>query len=183
MSDLHDRAAVVLGRDDVGIRWPYGMEPPPPGLRCTDRDYYEQRAAQVRARQEVLVAWAERHGLRQSHVDCCPLWLGRARSKRCALFEPDSRCTRYGVSRPDSIWLEHTVAWLRDNRPAVLTTAPYGIDERHRRRLTYWVQVDPRLRTATGTGWYGFGTTQIVLWRSDRIPSVRPAEPPAEPPA
>ncbi|WP_229849160.1 hypothetical protein [Streptomyces melanogenes] len=181
VTDLYERAAVVLGQDDVGICWPYGLEPPPLSLISLDPGAYERRAAHARVRQEVLVAWAERHGLRQSRADCCPLWLGRARSKRCALFAPDCRCTRYGVSHPDSGWLEHTVAWLRDDRPTVLTAAPCGIDERYRRRLAYWEQVDPRLRTATGTGWYGSGTTQIVLWRRDRIAHVEPARLQEEP--
>lgn len=179
MADLYDRAAAVLGRNSDGIRWPYGLETPGFMERRRDPDGYEQRVAETRARQEVMVAWAERYGLRLSPAGCCPLWLGREGSRRCMfLIERGSRCTRFGSPHPDSGWMDHAVTWLKDSRPAVITSAPYDLEPKDSHRLEHWQRADPRLRAARGTGWYGFSTTQIVLWRSDRIAAVAPAEPP-----
>ncbi|WP_427251107.1 hypothetical protein [Bacillus cereus] len=174
MNDLYDRAAAVLGQDERGIRWPYGLAPP---LRRTDPATYEQRAADTRARQEVMVTWAQRYGLRLSEAGCCPRWLLRDGSQGCRpRYGIGDPCTRYGTPHPDSGWLDHPVTWLKDTRPAVLTAAPYDVGDHDRRRLAHWERADPRLRSAIGTGWYGFGTTQIVLWRSDRIAELRAAE-------
>ncbi|TLQ38990.1 hypothetical protein [Streptomyces marianii] len=176
--DLHDRAAAVLGQSDCDARWPYGLEYPPLSLRRKGREAYERRMSETKARQEVMVAWAERYGLRLSPAGCCPLWLGRDGSKRCPFSaERGSRCTRYGSPHPDSGWMDHAVAWLKDSRPAVITAAPYDVDPKDEQRLAYWERADSRLRAARGAGWYGFGTTQIVLWRSDRVTEIRPAEP------
>ncbi|OQD51852.1 hypothetical protein BM536_037700 [Streptomyces phaeoluteigriseus] len=68
--------------------------------------------------------------------------------------------------------MDHTITWLKDGRPAVITTAPYEIYEEDEARLQYWQQHDPRLQVARGHGWYGYDTTQIVLWRTDRITAV-----------
>ncbi|MEU2078609.1 hypothetical protein [Streptomyces sp. NPDC013489] len=178
MSELYDRAAAVLGVDERGIRWPYGLEPPPRSLRRTDPAAYEERSARMRERQAVLVAWAEEFGLKLSEMGCCPLWLRREASQRCRPnFRAGDPCTHYGTPHPDSSWLDHTSSWLKDARPAALTAAPYEIDERDEQRLAHWERTDTRLRTATGTGWYGHGSTQIVLWRTDRVAGIRPAEP------
>ncbi|RSO10663.1 hypothetical protein DMH15_41210, partial [Streptomyces sp. WAC 06725] len=108
---------------------------------------------------------------------CCPRWLLRDGSQSChPRYRVGDPCTRYGTPRLDSGWLDHTVTWLKDARPAVLTAAPYDVDDHDRRRLAHWERTDPRLRSAIGTGWYGFGTTQIVLWRSDRVAELQAAE-------
>jgi len=176
MADLYDRAVVVLGRAGHGVRWPYGMEPLGYRERRRDPEGYEQRAAEMQARQEVIVAWAERHGLRLSPVGCCPLWLGRTTSRRCTA-DWGSQCTRHGSPSPDRGWLDHAVTWLKGSRPAAITSAPYYIGPEDEQRLEYWQQqADPQLQVVRGTGWYGFTTTQIVMWRTDRIQLVEAAE-------
>ncbi|MFH8620174.1 hypothetical protein ACH4E8_34540 [Streptomyces sp. NPDC017979] len=175
--NLYDRAAVVLGQDECGIRWPYGLTPPPPRLRHADPAEYDERALRARARQEVVVAWAERYGLRLSEAGCCPLWLRRDNNQPCRpRYEDGGPCTRYGTPHLDSGWMDHQLAWLKDARPAVLTAAPYEVDERDESRLAYWERTDARLRVARGAGWYGFGTEQIVMWRSDLLTDVLPAK-------
>ncbi|MGO4427180.1 hypothetical protein AB4Z54_52875 [Streptomyces sp. MCAF7] len=57
----------------------------------------------------------------------------------------------------------------------MITSAPYSVSAEAEARLAWWVQEDPRLRVARRTGWYGLGTTQIVMWRSDLVASVDPA--------
>ncbi|MCX4902330.1 hypothetical protein [Streptomyces sp. NBC_00892] len=177
MTDLHDRAATILGHGENGVRWPYGLEYPPPGLRRKDPEAYERRMTETTGRQAAMVAWAEHYGLRRSETGCCPLWLRRDASQRCRpRYGAGDPCTRYGAPHPDSGWMDHHLAWLKNARPAVLTAAPYEVDAHDEDRLAHWSRIDPRLRTARGQGWYGFGTTQIVLWRSDRITEVLPAE-------
>ncbi|WP_331725881.1 hypothetical protein [Streptomyces sp. NBC_00470] len=176
MSDFYDRAAAVLGEGECGIRWPYGLEPPPPSLRRADRAAYDAQAAKARDRQETMLAWAECYGLRLSPAGCCPLWLRRGASQRCRpSYRLGDPCTRYGTPHPDSGWMDHQTAWLKDSRPAAVTAAPYGIGEQDEQRLEYWEQLDERLRVARGTGWYGLGTEQILMWRRDRVAEMRPA--------
>jgi hypothetical protein len=177
MTDLYDRGEAVLGHAERGIRWPYGQEDPPRRLRRTDPGKYERQRAETNARREILLSWAEHYGLRLSEAGCCPRWLLRGASQRC---RPRSLggdpCTHYGTPHPDSSWLDHTSAWLKDSRPAVLTAAPYDVEAQDLERLAHWERTDSRLRSATGRGWYGFGTTQIVLWRTDRIDEIFPAD-------
>ncbi|MDH2392969.1 hypothetical protein QCN29_30170 [Streptomyces sp. HNM0663] len=84
-------------------------------------------------------------------------------------------CSRYDAPTADAPWLDHTVAWLRDGGPAALTSAPYGLSPMDVARLEWWPQQDPRLHVARGTGWYGFTTTQVVVWRYDILGDVEPA--------
>lgn len=177
MTDLYDRAAAVLGTEDGVIRWPYGMSPPHPGEKRKDPEKYEQRWAQQRAKQEAMVSWAERHGLKYSPAGCCPFWLQGNVSRRCRPYDPHAdRCTRYGTST-DHSWLDHAVGWLKNGRPAVLTSAPYNLEHitEAPERLAYWEQHDDRLKVVTGPGWYSTATTQIILWRTDRLQAVEPA--------
>ncbi|MEW1699442.1 hypothetical protein [Streptomyces sp. NPDC091278] len=127
------------------------------------------------AARELLVAWAEEHGLRQSSAGCCPRWLGRTSSHRCR----DGACAREADPALDSYWMDHLVSWLADGRPAALTTAPYHFEDEDRERLRWWMAQDFRLRGAWGTGWYGCGTVQVVLWRADLLGKVMPAGPEA----
>jgi hypothetical protein len=176
-ADLYDRAAAVLGTEEGDIRWPYGMSPPHPGEKRKNPETYEQRRAEQRAKQEAMVSWAERYGLKYSTAGCCPFWLQGKVSRRCRPYGPHAdRCTRYG-SGIDHSWLDHAVGWLKDGKPAALTSAPYGLEHitEAPERLAYWQQQDSRLRIVTGPGWYSLATTQIVLWRTDRLEDVHPA--------
>jgi hypothetical protein len=96
-------------------------------------------------------------------------------SRRCV-----SGCTNYGPRSAslDHNWLDHSIHWLLDSKPAAITSAPYHVNQGDEGRLAMWA-AEPNLRAARGPGWYGHGTTQIILWRADRIGSVDPAEPPA----
>jgi hypothetical protein len=176
-TDLYDRAAAVLGTTSDGIRWPYGMGPPHRSEKRKDPEKYEQRLVQELAKAEVMVSWAERYGLKYSPAGCCPFWLQGTVSRRCRPYgSHKDRCTRYGTGI-DQSWLDHAVGWLKDGRPAALTSAPYNLEHitEASERLAYWQQEDDRLQTAIGTGWYGFATTQIVVWRTDRVEDVQPA--------
>ncbi|MBC2868549.1 hypothetical protein [Streptomyces mexicanus] len=177
MTDLHDRAAAVLGTEEGRVRWPYGMSPIHPSEKRKDPERYEQRRAQRLAGQEAMVSWAEHYGLKYSEAGCCPFWLQGKTSRRCRPYGPHAnRCTRYGT-HVDQDWLDHAVGWLKGGRPAVLTSAPYGLEyiTEAPERLAYWQQEDPRLQVVQGTGWYGHGTTQIVMWRTDILDEVAPA--------
>lgn len=177
MNDLYDRAAAVLGTEEGAIRWPYGMSPVHPAEKRKNPEQYEQLQAEKRAKQEAMVSWAERYGLKYSTAGCCPFWLQGKVSRRCRPYGANAnRCTRYG-SQLDKDWLDHVVGWLKDGRPAVLTSAPYCFEHiaDAPERLAYWQEEDPRLKAATGPGWYGFDTTQVLLWRTDRIATVEPA--------
>ncbi|MFB7275408.1 hypothetical protein [Streptomyces sp. NPDC056244] len=169
-ADLATRASAVLDGSPGQVEWPYGLVTAARSAYKTQADF-EEAIRDRRMAQYVLVAWAEEHGLRQSSTGCCPRWLQRRASRRCAV----GNCTRYGPSARDSRWLDHTTAWLFDGRPAVLTSAPYSVQAEDDEHLRRWTTEDSRLRTTRGTGWYGFGTTQIVLWRADLLDTVVPA--------
>lgn len=175
--DLRLRAVRVLGTAvGGGVNWPYGVATPSRWHYRNDQtpDRYEAAVQDRRAAQEKVTDWAERYGLRQSSADCCPLWLRRRRSQRCSV--ETGACTRYGTPAPDCGWLDHATLWNRNQSPAVITSAPYGIGADDRIRLTWWLEQEPRFRVAYGDeGWYGFSTTQIVLWRTDLIKVVAPA--------
>lgn len=170
MTELNDRAAKIFRRDGQWC-WPYGMSAPGRDLRKRNPEQYEFHIRRVELGQRLIVEWAESYGLRTSDRGCCPRWLQGKVSRQCY---PESRCTRSGV---DSRWLDHPIYWLRDGRPAAITSAPYHISDDDEARLGWWLLEDPRLELGKGTGWYGMGTTQILLWRSDRIEHMEPAEP------
>lgn len=179
---LYGLAAAVLGTTPDGIRWPYGMSPPRLADKRTDPQRYEQRLTEHTAKLISMVSWAERHGLTQSPLGCCPPWLLRAQSRRCRARARvgEDRCTRYGSAALDYDWLDHAVGWLKDGRPAVLTSAPYSLQYLTEQpwRLQYWLAQDPRLKVTAGDGWYSGATAQLIMWRSDRIGEVRPAAAP-----
>lgn len=174
MTDLHARAAAVFGAGSDGIYWPYdasgGIDH---SLRRTDPERFRQQSEGLNRKRLVIIEWAERYGLKASTVQCCPWWLTRKVSRRC---EPDN-CTQYGSGAPneDSRWLDHTICWNKNSRPAVITSAPYHVSPESTDRITWWLDQHPNLRSAQGTGWYGFSTTQIIIWRADRIETVEPA--------
>jgi hypothetical protein len=177
MTDLYDRATAVLGTEDGGIRWPYGMGPPHRREKRKDPEKYEQRLIQELAKAEAMVSWAERYGLKYSPAGCCPFWLQGTVSRRCRPYGPHrDRCTRYGTG-VDHAWLDHAVGWLKEGKPTALTSAPYNLEHilEAPERLAYWPQQDGRLKVVTGPGWYSTATTQIILWRTDRLEDVQPA--------
>lgn len=178
MTDLHGRATAILGRGNDGIRWPYGMGPAQRNyFRDEPAEEYERRVAQQRAKQEVMISWAETHGLKYTPNGCCPAWLQGAVNRRCRPYRERTNCTRYANGTPDYEWLDHAVGWLKDGKPAALTTAPYHLEHitAAPARLAYWPKEDARLKVVTGPGWYSPATTQIILWRTDRLEDVQPA--------
>lgn len=166
MTDLNARAASIFGTADGAPRWPYGLQAP---VRSRHRATFERETRRVQLAQSTIVDWAEQYGLRATQAGCCPLWLLRPSSRRCAT----GACYNYGGL--DYVWLDHQIGWLIKGRPAVITSAPYGDHHRHDPGIAEWLAKDRRLRTAYGTGWYGAGTTQIVVWRTDRITDTQPA--------
>ena len=169
-TDFLARAAAVLGGQGRRIGWPYGLETPAASAWRRDPAIFERRVRENDARRQILVAWAERYGLRRSPAGCCPLWLCREHSRRCTSPGPRPACSR-------ARWMDHTVTWLKDSRPAVLTAAPYNVVSKDEEDLALWPRFDSRLRSAQGPGWYGYDTTQIILWRTDRIAEIAPAGP------
>lgn len=167
------RAIAIFGRNDVGgIAWPYGVgeQIPNPGWSP------EELQAHLKDREEakqIAFDWAQKHGLKQTDKGCCPVWLQQDRNSRCS---GKRECARYGNHAGGCSWMDHTAMWTFDKQPAVITSAPYEIYQGYREELNQWVQRDPRLAIAYGkTGWYGNGTYQIVLWRTDLIDVIEPA--------
>lgn len=164
--DFYDRAAAVLGATANGVHWPYEANGVP---SLGDPNFQEKLAAVDRIRL-MMVEWAEQHGLKKSTVKCCPAWLTRPASRRCA----PGTCTRSDSTGPDHGWLDHRVHWLKDGRPAVITSSPYGgLSATEKERIAWWLQQHANLRSVQGRGWYLPGSTQIVMWRADRIDEVR----------
>ena len=169
MDDLRQRATKIFGTAEGRPNWPYGLHDPQWRYKQTDPARYAREVAEQPEAQRVIVEWAERYGLRETHVACCPRWLLRSSSSRCA------QCWG-GKPEPDEHWLDHTVGWLLDRRPVAMTSAPYGVRSSDRERLAWWAEQDERLRVMTGgQGWYGYGTTQVLMWRADRIAHMETA--------
>ncbi|GAA3595193.1 hypothetical protein [Streptomyces osmaniensis] len=178
MNDLNTRARAILGVDGGDIRWPYGMGPE--RRRYTPEETEEQfaqRDQEMRAKQEAMLSWAEQHGLKYGPHGCCPAWLRLNVNGRCRAYREGTKCTRYANGCPDRDWLDHAVGWLKDGKPAVLTSAPYSLRyiSSAPTRLAFWTGTDERMRVTAGDGWYSPATTQIIMWRSDRIEDVQPA--------
>jgi hypothetical protein len=169
--DLHDRAAAIFGSSADGVHWPYDVSGIDRSLRRKNPEAFQQKLAELTTKRYTIVEWAEHHGLKASRVKCCPLWLTRKTSRRCS---PDSGCQRR--SEADRLWLDHDIYWLRDSRPAVVTSAPYEVSDQDAQRLNWWHKEHPELRVERGEGWYGYGTSQIVMWNTTRIKYVGPAK-------
>ena len=167
-SELYVRAAAIFGSNANGVRWPYGASGGDESLRRTNPEQYRWQLVDRDRRRHSIVDWAERHGLKASTVKCCPWWLSRKISRQC---DP-------GVcdwNSDDGLWLDHRICWLKDRKPAVISSAPFRISPESSARITWWLAQQPNLRTVQGEGWYGFGTIQILMWRADRIATVEPA--------
>lgn len=172
-TDLYDRAARIFGVSHDEIRWPYEANGLDRSLRRTEPERYRAELDAYDRQRLVIVEWAERYGLKASHAGCCPWWLTRTTSRRC----PVTKCSLYGTGwRVDEThWLDHPIRWNKDGKPAAITASPYDDNMSDNERIKWWLGKDPRLRVAFGAGWYGPSTTQVVMWRSDRIPVIEPA--------
>ncbi|WP_152039014.1 hypothetical protein [Streptomyces lincolnensis] len=169
---LEIRASKIFKKEQGEILWPYGLAVPKQRRSQLSPEQYEETAAHVRVAQQVIVDWAEDHGLRCSESGCCPKWLLRNASRQC---ESDA-CGKYGSgSRDDESWFDHPVYWIKDGLPAAITSAPYSVSEEDRRRIEQWKE-SGLVAAFGGPGWYGFGTTQIVMWHPKRLTSVCLAE-------
>jgi hypothetical protein len=166
--DVLDRARRIFGVYQGSIHWPYGLEPAPWHRRRGDPAWFAWRCREKNARQRVIVDWAERYGLKASTADRCPLWLLRTTSRACRF----DQCLNDGVTHP---WLDHVIPWLKDGKPAVVTSAPYEFAHKGANPLAAWMRDRPTLACVTGTGWYGYTTTQVVIWLPDRIESMEAA--------
>ncbi|MEU9578798.1 hypothetical protein [Streptomyces chilikensis] len=171
MTDLERRAAAIFGKGDAGILWPYDVSGIDHTLARTDPAAYAQKLAVLTTKRYTIVEWAEHHGLKKSSVKCCPLWLTRTTSRRCRW---DSDCQRR--IHPDRPWLDHHIYWLKDGKPAAITSAPYEISTKDQERLAWWRQQHRTLRVDQDEGWYGYDTTQIVMWNKAHISYVGPAK-------
>jgi hypothetical protein len=173
MSDLYARGARIFGKGQGGVFWPYDVSGIDRSLRQSDPERFRQEHDALEAKRLVLVEWADRFGLRPAR-GCCPRWLLKNSSHRCG-WQPSARleCTW----STDERWLDHAIWWIKDRRPTAVTGAPYLFDDRSRSLVERWLAQDTRLNFATGTGWYGYGTTQTLLWRADRIADIAPAAP------
>ncbi len=165
------RAVAVFGTVGAGVpAWPYGLETPRRRPGNVSEERFQAAVRHAATAQHSIVEWAEKYGLRYSRTGCCQLWLLRTVSRKC----PPGACRNHGGL--DYVWLDHANGWLLDGRPAALTSATYsrGYDEDNV-EIRQCLDSDSRLRAAFGTGWYGHGTTQVVLWRTDRIDEIAPA--------
>ncbi|WP_139275381.1 hypothetical protein [Mangrovactinospora gilvigrisea] len=171
-----EQAARVFGTNRGSIRWPAGLTIPTPASSGLSGRPLEEAVSRSTRAQHRILTWADHFGLHASSTGCCPRWLQRNLPHRCT--PEDNTCTHYGANPPDQEWLTHPIAWIRDRRPVALTSAPPTISPGAKDRLAWWPQQDAALRVAFGTGWHGFTTTQVLVWRADRIPDLTPANDP-----
>ncbi|MGY5133485.1 hypothetical protein ACWGJW_13950 [Streptomyces nigrescens] len=170
--DLEIRASKIFKKQQGEILWPYGLATPNRRRSGLKEDQYQEAAAHARVAQLVIVEWAEDHGLRSSESGCCPRWLLRNASRQC---EPGA-CDNYGSGpRNDERWLDHPIFWLKDGLPTAITASPYSVSEDDRSRIEQW-QKSGLVAAFGGPGWYGYGTTQIIMWHPERLASVYLAE-------
>jgi hypothetical protein len=172
VSDLHSRGSRIFGATRGEVCWPYGLN----DQTCrfdpkADREGCEAQRDLTQRQRLTIVDWAEHHGLRASSSGCCPIWLTRDKSRRCG--GKDTRGCGGGGGR----WSDHALWWIKDRRPVAITGAPYHFDDDSQTLVDRWLTEDERLNFTTGAGWYGYGTTQVVLWRTDRIKTIEPAKP------
>nr|WSZ99548.1 hypothetical protein OH820_31320 [Streptomyces sp. NBC_00857] len=172
MNDLDRRGSRIFGREQGEVAWPSGVYSPERWLKRNDPEKYERELVEQTDAQRVIVEWAERYDLKQAKMACCPGWLTRKVSRRCMT----DRCTAFGGGATDHRWLEHGIGWVLDGQPLALTSASYGIRDEEHARFEWWVNEDPRLAVILGgQGWYGIGSTQVLMWRTDVIGVMEPA--------
>lgn len=172
MNDLDRRGSRIFGRYQREVDWPSGVDSPYPLMRRREPERYEREVAKQADAQRVIVEWAERYDLKEAKMACCPGWLTRRVSRRCMI----DRCTALGGGAYDHEWLEHRIGWVLNGQPVALTSASYGISDKDQARFEWWVNEDPRLAVVLGgQGWYGFGSTQVLMWRTDVIEEMEPS--------
>lgn len=173
MSISKTQARAIFGKNDEGgVAWPYGVGAT---IRNPSRSPEEQRAhlADRAEAKQLVFDWAQKHGLKRTDNGCCPVWLQQNRNSRCG---GPRVCARFGMNSRGCDWMDHVATWTFDRKPVAITSAPYELHQGYRDELDQWVDEDPRLGVAYGgTGWYGLGTKQIVLWRTDLIEVIQPA--------
>ncbi|OIJ85075.1 hypothetical protein BIV25_45060 [Streptomyces sp. MUSC 14] len=81
----------------------------------------------------------------------------------------------HGTGSEDGHWLDHAIYWLKNGLPTVITSAPYSVAEDDRRRIEQWKELG-LMAAFGGPGWYGFHTTQIIVWNPKRLGSIYLAE-------
>lgn len=170
LDDLDRRGSAVFGSTRGEVNWPYDT----PSfidfrLRRTDRAAYDREVAEARAKQEAIVSWAEHHDLKASSISCCLLWLVRpGRSRRCRDM---NTCHSGPASRS---WFDHPIFWLKDGLPAVVTSVAYGPAGQGQAEINWWTN-GHGFKSERGPGWYGSHSSQVLIWRPDRIRRVQPA--------
>lgn len=126
------------------VAWPYGMS-------ALNARHTQQR---------YLVHWADDHGLRVEHEGCfCLNWLRRERSLDCHSHEELPPCG-------ESLRIDHAVAFTRNGKPAVVTNAPYELDDGSLMELGKLAAMDD-LTVSVGESWYGRGTVGVFVWNTD----------------
>ncbi|MFF8279910.1 hypothetical protein ACF05T_28030 [Streptomyces lateritius] len=169
LDDLDRRGAAVFGYNQGEPDWSYETHSHVNfHQRRTDRSAYDREVAEAQAKQEAIVSWAERHDLKAGSTSCCLLWLTRDRSRRCT---SQDTCHSGPTSRS---WFDHPIFWLKDGLPAVVTSVAWSPTEQDRSEIDWWIRAFS-LRSDRGQGWYGCGSSQVLLWRPDRIRRVEPA--------
>jgi len=173
--EFDERAYRIFGKAIGKINWPYGLNDPDWSVRRRNPERYAIECAEQDEARRVAVEWAERYGLRATDKACCPRWLLRNASQRC--WMGNDKCTRFGGGEfiHDSDWLDHGSGWLLNGKPVAITSAPYHVRDEDQARLDMWAQDDRLKYVLGGPGWYGFTTTQVVMWRADRIAEMEPA--------
>lgn len=165
--DLRARAVKIFGTNAGAVCWPSGLVTPGAAARLADPAGYRRMMAELEPRQRAIVDWAERHQLKRSMTGCCPNWLLRNGPAKCGM----------GKCANERHWTDHAVYWTHNRKPVALTTAPYNLDDDDRHRISLWTGLHPELSAAYGDGWYGYSSTQVVLWRSDRHATIQPVMP------
>lgn len=100
--------------------------------------------------QERIIAWARAHHLRLEKGRVCLDWL------------TTGSCP-HGLHHKRS-WMDHITGWNRDDKPAVLLSQPYGVRGMAIKELAE-IHANGCPVVIDGTGWYGYGTTFVSIWR------------------
>ncbi|MBT2459998.1 hypothetical protein [Streptomyces sp. ISL-86] len=175
--DQRGRALFGADREERTAAWPYGLEQG----QVRNRQTFAELAAlleHLAVGRSTIVSWADHYGLKVAQRNpCCARWLTRSSYGAC----PKDRWT----GRPDCWngdlytrgWRDHPIAWVLDGRPAAITAAPGLRHQDFAATLDTLTGQDERLAwTAGGKGWYGYRTSQVVIWRRDLLGDVDTAD-------
>jgi hypothetical protein len=168
MSDIYDIAKRVFGTVHGGVKWPYSLSDNScdrAAARKEGLEAYNSWCAEQAERQKIITEWAVGYGLRANYTDPCPRWITRKSSRRCS----------YDDCLWSHEWRDHSVCWTLNRVPVAFTSAPYSSVANARKGAAEWVDQNPNTDFAIGTGWYGYRTIQVLVWRTDRIEKMVPA--------